>query len=471
MDIKRAKQEIKDTIEAYLLKDEYGEYCIPSMYQRPVLLMGAPGIGKTRIVEQISKEMKIGLVAYTITHHTRQSAVGLPYAAEQEYDGQICSVTEYTTSEVISAIYDKMEQTGIREGILFLDEISSVPDAMSPIMLQCLQSRTFGSQSVPDGWVIVAAGSPPEYHRFMRDMDVGTLDRLKRMDVTADLSVWKEYAHRQQIHPAILSYLELRGENFYRMEHTSDGRFFVTARGWEDLSRLIRVYEQLGKKVDQEIAGQYLQHPAVAEDFVNHLERCRQFEEEYEIDEILKGQWNPETAAKANAAPLDVRISLAGLLTGRLEEILAECYRMDASVAKTYEYLIYYRDNQSVMMMDDLRKMAEEDLERQKGAGFLTREQERIMLRAIEILAQFSLELTGELSLGDEAFDIVKEMFGRKKSALASKKDEAAAMRRNVLRFVEEAFGEDQETSAFVTEWNEDYYSKWFIRKKDGRWM
>ena len=54
MNIKRAKQEIKDTIEAYLMKDEDGEYVIPSIRQRPVLLLGAPGIGKTQIMEQIA---------------------------------------------------------------------------------------------------------------------------------------------------------------------------------------------------------------------------------------------------------------------------------------------------------------------------------------------------------------------------------------------------------------------------------
>ena len=79
MNIKRAKQEIKDTIAAYLAKDAFGGYRIPAIRQRPVLLMGPPGIGKTQIMEQIAKEMGIGLVAYTITHHTRQSAVGLPF--------------------------------------------------------------------------------------------------------------------------------------------------------------------------------------------------------------------------------------------------------------------------------------------------------------------------------------------------------------------------------------------------------
>ena len=104
MDIKRAKQEIKDAVEAYLLKDTFGEYQIPAIRQRPILLMGPPGIGKTQIMEQIAKEMQIGLVSYTITHHTRQSAVGLPFIREKEYGGRTYSVTEYTMSEIIASV-------------------------------------------------------------------------------------------------------------------------------------------------------------------------------------------------------------------------------------------------------------------------------------------------------------------------------------------------------------------------------
>ena len=77
MNIKRAKQEIKDTIEAYLLKDRYGAYEIPAIRQRPVLLIGPPGVGKTQIMEQISQECQIGLVAYTITHHTKRLRTSL----------------------------------------------------------------------------------------------------------------------------------------------------------------------------------------------------------------------------------------------------------------------------------------------------------------------------------------------------------------------------------------------------------
>ena len=96
MNIKRAKQEIKHAIEAYLLKDEEGNYEIPSQRQRPIFLIGAPGIGKRRSWSRFLKECEIGLVAYTITHHTRQSAIGLPFISTHIYDGNEYSVTEYT---------------------------------------------------------------------------------------------------------------------------------------------------------------------------------------------------------------------------------------------------------------------------------------------------------------------------------------------------------------------------------------
>ena len=135
MNIKQAKEEIKHTVTAYLKKDDEGRYKIPLIRQRPVLLMGPPGIGKTQIMEQIAEECKIGLVAYTITHHTRQSAVGLPFIKEMEFAGKEYSITEYTMSEIIASVYRKIQE-GCPEGILFIDEINCVSETLAPTMLQ-----------------------------------------------------------------------------------------------------------------------------------------------------------------------------------------------------------------------------------------------------------------------------------------------------------------------------------------------
>ena len=234
MNIKRAKEEIKDTIKAYLLKDENGEYVIPSIRQRPVLLIGPPGVGKTQIMEQISRECRVGLISYTITHHTRQSAVGLPFIEKKMYGDREYAVTEYTMSEIVASIYNRMEETGLKEGILFIDEINCVSETLAPTMLQFLQCKTFGSHKIPEGWIIAAAGNPPEYNKSVREFDVVTLDRIKRIDVEPDLAVWKEYAYAENIHPAIISYLSIKGQNFCQIETTVDGKLFATPRGWED---------------------------------------------------------------------------------------------------------------------------------------------------------------------------------------------------------------------------------------------
>lgn len=111
MNIKEAKNEIKHTLLAYLRKNEKGGYIYPLVRQRPILLMGPPGIGKTAIMEQIAEECQVGLVAYTITHHTRQSAVGLPKIVTRNYGGKEMDITEYTMSEIIASVYECMEHT------------------------------------------------------------------------------------------------------------------------------------------------------------------------------------------------------------------------------------------------------------------------------------------------------------------------------------------------------------------------
>ena len=142
MNIERAKEEIKNTVKAYLAKDEDGNPLIPSVHQRPVLLIGPPGIGKTAIMDQAARECGISLAAYTMTHHTRQSAMGLPFIDKKVYDGNEYSVTSYTMSEIIASVHDKIEKTGIKEGILFIDEIHRFNKLQQDALLPYVENGT-----------------------------------------------------------------------------------------------------------------------------------------------------------------------------------------------------------------------------------------------------------------------------------------------------------------------------------------
>lgn len=281
MNIQRAKEEIIHTVRAYTAKDDCGSYRIPVQRQRPILLIGPPGIGKTEIVRQAAEECQVGFVAYTITHHTRQSAVGLPVIESQTFDGESYEVTRYTMSEIIGSLYHCMEQTRKREGILFIDEINCVSETLMPTMLQLLQGKTFGEYAVPEGWIIVTAGNPYVYNTSVREFDMVTLDRVKRLDVEPDYRIWRAYARKKKLHGAVLFYLECRQDRFYYAKREQKTLHFVTARGWEDLSDILTVYEEQGTEIDVELIGQYLQCEEIAQEFYSWYRLYMQYSEDF----------------------------------------------------------------------------------------------------------------------------------------------------------------------------------------------
>lgn len=102
--------------------------------------------------------------------------------------------------------------------------------------------------------------------------------------------MWKEYAVKRHIHPALLTYLDLRPANFYVVENDVDGMQFVTARGWEDLSSLMKVYEELGITLTEESIREYLAHDDVAKDVAAYIDLYKKYEDHYGIPEILEGK-------------------------------------------------------------------------------------------------------------------------------------------------------------------------------------
>ena len=275
MNIKTAKQEISNSVQAYLAKDDKGQYLIPTTRQRPILMIGAPGIGKTAIMEQVAQENKIALVSYTITHHTRNSAIGMPQVVDMHFDREAFSVTKYTMSEIIASVYRKMSITSVKEGILFLDEINCVDESLAPQMLQFLQCKTFGNYRVPDGWVIVVAGNPKEYNSSVRAFDIATLDRMKKMEIEPDFNVWMEYAWKSRVHSMVISYLYSHRDNFFKITIEEEEKSFVTARAWEDLSDMLKAYEHLDYEITVDLIKEYVQDDLIAEDFIEYYNKIK----------------------------------------------------------------------------------------------------------------------------------------------------------------------------------------------------
>lgn len=461
MNIKEAKNYIKDSVKIYLKKDEEGEYRIPVVRQRPIFLLGAPGIGKTAIMEQIAQELQIALVSYSMTHHTRQSALGLPFITHKTYGNLSYDVSEYTMSEIIASVYDVMEESGLKEGILFLDEINCVSETLAPSMLQFLQYKVFGRHQVPEGWVIVTAGNPPEYNKSVREFDVVTLDRMKILEVEADYAAWREYAADRGIHTAITNYLDLKKEDFYQVETTVRGKSYITARGWEDLSQMLILYEEEGLTVEESFVGQYIRNDRVVKEFTAYYDLYRKYQNDYKVEDILTGIVSEQAKDKARKADFDERLSLMGMLIDRMQQDVKENILTSDMLSELMNPLKAVKAKmESGCSSDELLTLLEIQTEgRRKSmdslqkAGALSA-RDKVKNRAI---VRFLNECAKKLRVEDvtdvqTAFAKIKESFDVK--VLQYKQDTADLKDRihYLFRFVEDVFGSGNEMLILVTE-------------------
>lgn len=470
MNIKEAKDQIKNAIIAYFTKDSMGDYVVPIEKQRPVFLMGPPGIGKTAIMEQIAAEMGVGLLSYSMTHHTRQSALGLPFIEHKNYAGKEYDVSEYTMSEIIASIYELMEETGVKEGILFLDEINCVSETLAPVMLQFLQYKVFGRHHVPEGWIVVTAGNPPEYNNSVREFDIVTWDRLKRVDVDPDFDVWKEYAYQRSLHPAVMTYLEIKKSDFYWVESTVDGKNFVTARGWDDLSQMIQLYEANNLIVDSKLISQYIQNPRIAKDFSVYYDLFLKYKSDYQVAKILAGNPPKEIKERASAAKFDERLSLIGMLLDAINEELKASMQSGqimkdlTSSLVEFKNLILKTEKSPGEHMADLISRKRDELAMGKKSGALSRDAQYRLKQLIAILDDQRTKIYG-IEKGNEAFLLIKKDFDERIKKLKTATTDAGKHLSNMFKFCEDTFPDGQEMLIIVTELTINPNSAAFINK------
>ncbi len=467
MNISKAKEQIRNAIRAYLTKDDLGNYVIPVEKQRPVLLIGPPGIGKTAIMEQLASELGIGLISYSMTHHTRQSAIGLPFISRKVYGGEECDVTEYTMSEIIASVYDLMETTGVRQGILFLDEINCVSETLSPLMMQFLQYKVFGGHRLPEGWIVVTAGNPSEYNDSAREFDIVTLDRLKKIEVEPDFEAWKDYAAYAHIHPAVMSFLQSKRNHFYHVETTVSGKSIVTPRGWEDLSRMLLLYEKNGIEADEDLIVQYLQNSNTAKEFNVYLSLFNKYKEEYPIDAILAGEVPEGMVERASEAGFDEAYTLIGLLLSSVKdeerERMEERRLLESVRLCVKEYKAAASDDPEPA--DNMKKMiARIEAGRESGlkAHSLTREESDRMLRTVSCLYDMADRIASAPDY-EISFDIIRDAYGEMVAAHNGKADETRARMDNMFSFAGSCWGDDKEMLMIVTELTADPDSVAFI--------
>lgn len=444
MNIKEAKNSIKDAIRFYLMKNEDGTYKIPVNRQRPLAMIGPAGVGKTDVARQAAEEMGVNFLSYTITHHTRQSIMGLPRLSVREYEGQEYHVTDYTMSEIIAEIHEMNKNTGRKEGVLFLDEFNCASETIAPLMLQFLQNKTFGPHRVPEGWVIVLAGNPPEYNKSVKEIDVVTRDRIRQINVEPSFDVWEEYAINKNIHPSILAYLSQNRGHFYHFSSSGLNKQMVTARGWEELSQIIRMAEEQGMDIGSDLVGQYLACDKICHSFVNYYNVFSKIATQEEIELILQGKAEEKLKKRFVNKSFDIRCAMIWMLSARLQTDITEYCKMTNVCDRIYAILKKVDPEQA--LADQLKaSVLHED---QEGWKSYPQEDPAVEL----VLKKYRNMAKGQNS--KDAFEKIKKTFFEMTGQREKLRDTANDEITHVLDFISSVFGENSEMEILLNSLN-----------------
>lgn len=313
--IREAKEDIKNGILAYLLKDEEGQYVTKQVNRLPFYLEGAPGIGKTQIVKQIAKELGIGYVDFSLVHNTRNNILGLPVITTLE-NGE--KYTNFTMSEIIAKVREQA-LNGKSEGILLLDEFPCMSETIAPIMLSFLQTKNIGCYTLPEGWVIVLCGNPREYNKSARTFDPATTDRIRKFEVNVSLSDFMEYGQENQIHPLILSFLTSNKECIYICQTKEGKQELVTCRSWENLSVTLQAYEKLKLLLSENVVKQFIKSDKIARSFMQYYKKWSHGFNAEELTRILNGEISENAKRQIRLLSYGEKWSLMQMLLKQLK--------------------------------------------------------------------------------------------------------------------------------------------------------
>ena len=221
-----------------------------SAWNRPILAIGKPGIGKTEIMRgTIARKLGIGIKEVRLGSMQDSDITGLPtFEKVILEDG---STKQFTTFANLKALPHTKNMGGTDPdfGILVLDEITTCNEQVRTVALQLLDSsRSIGeSYHLPNGWMIVALGNGPDDGADYAGMPETVISRMSGFYVLPDIEAWYEWASQNGIHDVVLGYLKQNKEMLYNTQYESEGGYGVqitNPRTWESTSDALKIAEK-----------------------------------------------------------------------------------------------------------------------------------------------------------------------------------------------------------------------------------
>ena len=202
---------------------------------RPVFIWGAPGIGKSALVEQFAVEVGLECVSLLGSQLAPEDIIGIP-----QIKGE---TSEFLPPKMIA----RKEPY-----VLFLDELNACSQEVQKAFYSLIHEKRIGEYHLPEGSVVIGAGNRAQDSAIVKTMSSALVNRMFHVQLKADPAQWLTWAYQNGIHPWITEYISQRPDHLFTQPPKTEEPY-STPRSWHMLSDALKEYGAGSREISEEM--------------------------------------------------------------------------------------------------------------------------------------------------------------------------------------------------------------------------
>ena len=236
--VKELKELLRDNLNALWENDSalHTKYTEAAAMIPPVMVWGAPGVGKSTAVRELTQELGIGFIDVRLAQREPVDMRGLPVPDEKDN----------SVKWLVSGEWPRDPES---RGIIMFDELTAADKTLQVAAYEFILDRRLGAlYRVPPGWYIMAAGNRIEDRAVSCAMSSALANRFLHVEVAAEANSFLEWAKENNLHPAVTGFINFRPQLLFSQENEDLQRGWPSPRSWERVSTILKIAEKNQRK-------------------------------------------------------------------------------------------------------------------------------------------------------------------------------------------------------------------------------
>lgn len=293
----------------FMMNEKRVEQGKPRKKNHALFIWGAPGIGKTEILNQVAEKVGAVVLEWHLSQIEPTDFRGMP---KIENILKSDNPNDERTVTKLPALFPSEDET--KPGIMFFDEMNRAPKMVLSAALSLCLSGKIGNYKLPDRWIVIAAGNRPEDlgGGVATPIEPALANRFAHVNYAPTLGAWMKWAITKEfINPDLIGFLQFNNQYFHRLDPDKDQQNnWPSPRTWEEASteEYFERNEDWSKRISNDkIKNIYTDWVGLdtALAFIEYL-KLREFYNEKDVEDVYKkgakAKQPPKRLDQANAA-------------------------------------------------------------------------------------------------------------------------------------------------------------------------